>query len=201
LPKKGFFKTAFTLIELLIATAILLWVGLGVYRSLGSGISVFKWLTSHRSTGEVAILLDRIAKDARNYCYISNPSFEGSANRISFFVHNADYMLFRDMDAQSDSGVNAIYKVEYTFVPEKKQVKRIVYQFGAEQPRAESLTFSNIEKAGFSFYASDITTDKPARLYVCNGAAPKTIEIEVGVLDSKGKVTEFQKFIDVTIAS
>jgi len=191
-------RKAFTLIELLLASVIFVWVGLGVYRSLSSGISVFKWLAAHRSSGEAVIFFDRVAKDLRNYCDIYGPSFEGASNKVSFFVHNPCYL----MDDIGRSGANdIIYKVEYVYYPERKEVRRNAYEFGLDKPKAEFLRFSNIESVVFNFHVLDAANHKLLKSSMLAKGIPKAVEIEVGILDSKGAIVKFKRFIEIEVIS
>jgi len=170
-------KKSMTLIELLVALSITVVIGLGVYRVLCSGISLWRWHTEHRSLGEVVIFWEKISYDLRNYCPLTLPDFKGTLNSISFFVHNPGYLLQEDSSLKMGKDLS-IYKVEYIFLPYKKEIRRRLYNFGSEKPFRETVVANNIEKLNFTFYLWD---EKSKREIVSLNIeeAPQSVGIEV----------------------
>ena len=97
---------------------------------------------------------DRISYDLRNYCPLTFSDFKGTLNSVSFFVHNPGYLLQEDSSLKMGKDLS-IYKVEYLFLPSKKEIRRRLYNFGSEKPFRETVVANNIKKLNFTFYLWD----------------------------------------------
>ena len=73
--KKVLRKKGITLVEILLVASIMTFVGLGIYKTFTSGITVWKWIEANRPDGEVLIFFDKVSSDLRNYCDIASSDF------------------------------------------------------------------------------------------------------------------------------
>ena len=131
--KKVLRKKGITLVEILLVASIMTFVGLGIYKTFTSGITVWKWIEANRPDGEVLIFFDKVSSDLRNYCDIASSDFNGSSFSVSFLVHNPEYLVVSE-NAQSALLFqdDAISRIEYVYIPERKEIRRKMYKYGAD---------------------------------------------------------------------
>lgn len=193
-------RKSFTLLELLLATSLLAFVGLGVYRTLSSGIAVWQWFGRNRPSADVAIFLEKVALDVRNYCDFSLSDFEGAADRISFLTRNPDYVFLSSAKALPSGITQDVFnRVEYVFVPDSKQVKRRVYKFGFNEPKTELVNLSGIRNFRFSFYVWDERQKAVTKAHLLSGQTPKAIEVEVELDSASGATDTINRIIEIPI--
>ena len=76
---------AFTLIEVLISSAIISLVAIGIYSAFASGISVWKRSNESRAYERKIIrFFDRLTRELRNTFKISSIAFEGTGDSVAF---------------------------------------------------------------------------------------------------------------------
>ncbi|MFC1704484.1 type II secretion system protein J [Candidatus Omnitrophota bacterium] len=201
--KKQNKKRGITLIEVLLAASIMTFVGVGVYRTFCSGISVWRWLHAQRPSADALIFFDKVAFDMRNYCDVSTVAFQGSAHKLSFYVHNTDYLLLssKELVARKNVSDDAIVRVEYVFIPEKKEIRRRTYKFGVNTPEIDLLNVSDVKELRFVFYVKDPAENFPKMTYALEGQAPEAIKITLELPAEQEMTTVLQKIIEVPVNS
>ena len=85
--KKGYSKKGgFTLIEILMVTALLSVIGLSLFSVFNSGISVWQRLTQEVIAEDVNLFFEKISSDLQSTFLFSEISFQGKEDEISFPV-------------------------------------------------------------------------------------------------------------------
>lgn len=107
-------KRGFTMVEVLMVTAIFASIGLAVFSCLSNGLKL--WTRSQQAIVEedAVIFFDRFSTDLRNAFMYSQISFEGEQNRIAFptvVYTSADQASSR----ASEGHVDQIGLVRYSF--------------------------------------------------------------------------------------
>lgn len=199
MSNKVFSRHGLTFIELLVAIAITACIGLGIYKALASGIALHRWLGSQRPHSETVIFFERFVSDIRNYCYLPESDFTGSATRVSFYVHNTEYItsLPETIHAQGDEGKAALYRVEYIFVSRQGSVKRKVYHYGSDEPRLQSTLLSGVQNLAFEFISSTDTVDDELKRFSSVDKSPTAIIIDVDVKGTDGGNDRFRRIVEI----
>jgi len=184
-------KAGLTLLELLVASSMAVFIGLGIYRTFCSGISAYNWLCTNKPQNDAVIFFEKIAYDLRNYCRIPGMEFSGSVNRMSFYVHDTDYLLFSPDDIRSseeETGMS-LFRVEYVFLPGKGQVRRRIYGFSSDTPRVDTEALGGVENLAFKFCLSDGSGNL---LEFCPAAGKTPVAVEI-------KVDKFRRIIKIPV--
>ena len=82
--KKVLYKNGFTLIELVLVTAILAVIGMAVYGTFSNGINIWKKVTEDSVVEDVNLFFEKISVDLRNSFKLTGIRFKGERTRISF---------------------------------------------------------------------------------------------------------------------
>ncbi|MFC1593842.1 type II secretion system protein J [Candidatus Omnitrophota bacterium] len=195
-------KKSVTMIELLVAMSIITFVGLGLYRTFCSGISVWKWVRIQRPSADVMIFFDRVAFDLKNYCELADSSFVGSSQKISFLMHDTDYLFpMHSAEPATDETNSLIHRVEYIFLPATQEVKRKQYAFSSDKPEIELTSLSNITNVRFTFYILSGGTDQGGfeQLSSLMHETPKAVEIQVELENERTGTRTFRRIIEIPL--
>ena len=184
-------NSSFTLIELLLSISILAVAGIGAYRVLSSGISFLKWQKNFRLHGDVDIFFEKFAYDIRNSCSINNINFSGDKTKAIFAFHDPSVNFLTtkdDFDLKKDIDL-LLYKVEYIFVADKKELRRRVYSLKSGKLLKDSRILSGGDNCTFSYFRLDNFTGKISKISFLNGFFPMGVEITVNLMENNKTVT------------
>ena len=188
------------MIEVLLASALVLWAGLGVYKSFSSALKVWKRISAYKSNSANVIFFETIARDLRNYGDISGVSFYGSNTRILFLTHNPNYVMAETLSDPSEvNPKDVFYQIEYIFDPNKREVRRKVYPLGKTSPRSESAILKNIDSMNFTYYLSNPENNRIIKAPSVDRMVPKSLEVEVTYRNVRGESTGCRRFIDIEV--
>ena len=84
LSKKKYFRTGFTLIEMLVVLIIFSTIGLALFSTFSSGINIWQRLTQATDYDDVNIFLERLARELRNTFDFTAVKFQGEEEKICF---------------------------------------------------------------------------------------------------------------------
>ncbi len=199
--KKVLRKKGITLVEILLVASIMTFVGLGIYKTFTSGITVWKWIEANRPDGEVLIFFDKVSSDLRNYCDIASSDFNGSSFSVSFLVHNPEYLVVSE-NAQSALLFqdDAISRIEYVYIPERKEIRRKMYKYGFTSPEVDLSSLANVEEATFAFFVSGGVGGGFEKKYTLSDQLPIAVEINIKIRNNSDSTESFTKVIEIPIS-
>lgn len=200
-PKQPDFTRGFTLIELLVVVSMVAMIGLGIYRVFNSGIKLWQWNAANAAKVDVAIFFDGAAQDLKKCFKFRESFFEGHANKLSFLAHDSDYLISSkgDLIDFPSMGKASIVTVEYMFIPQRKEIQRRIYSFGAKKLLRATSALSQVEKAHFIFYTFDKKQKKFLRSYFLTGVFPDAVEFIVEVRGASDAVEVFRRTLDTVV--
>lgn len=79
-------KKGFTLVELIIATTILFFLGFSIYQVFSQGVRLWNRASKNRPETEISLFFEKLASDLRNSVKLSGQEFIGSSNGLSFYA-------------------------------------------------------------------------------------------------------------------
>ncbi|MCX5692484.1 MAG: prepilin-type N-terminal cleavage/methylation domain-containing protein [Candidatus Omnitrophica bacterium] len=184
---------AFTLIEMLIVTALLCVISLGIYSTFNNGIKIWQRLNKEVPEQDLYIFFDKFASDLRNSLKFKGINFSGMENQLDFAaIVNSPRLRKRTVGSISyfyDPKTGSAYKEERDFA--------CVYA-GARGVVREVL--KNIKSLEFKYYSYDIERKE----YIWQDRwlkenLPLAVWLEVEITDGD-KVFKFSKTVNIPIA-
>lgn len=193
--KKVLYKNGFTLIELVLVTAILAVIGMAVYGTFSNGINIWKKVTEDSVVEDVNLFFEKISVELRNSFKLTGIRFKGERTRISF--------PSRIKYSGKDGIENSIGQISYSLDKKKKVLERIEKNYSEVYlKRAGSLRIlsENIKSLQFQYYIYDEhykkyswvsrwqEQDKTFGIQV-EEKLPLIVKIKVGIPGEKGEQT------------
>jgi prepilin-type N-terminal cleavage/methylation domain-containing protein len=185
-------NNAFTLIEMLIVTALLCVISLGIYSTFNSGIKIWQRLNKEVPEQDLYIFFDKFASDIRNSLKFKGINFSGTENQFDFAaIVNSPRMGKRTVGSISyfyDPKTEAVYKEERDFA--------CVYAGGKG---AIKEVLKNIKSLEFKYYSYDIERKE----YIWQSgwvkeSLPLAVWLQVEITDGD-KVFKFSKTVNIPI--
>jgi len=201
MSKKKHSKKGLTLIELLIAASIAAFIGFGIYKTFANGIIVWKWIETNKPSGDVLIFFEKLSSDLRNHCNFSDCAFVGNRNKITFFVQDSDYMFLSNeeiVDSKKEQE-KSIYKIEYIFEPQIKEIHRRIYKFGMDSWESSDCVLKGVSQVGYVFYLFDSASNGLIDRYSTSGQAPANIAVSLKLKHDNNKINNFRWMISMPI--
>ncbi|HNX81803.1 MAG TPA: type II secretion system protein GspJ [Candidatus Omnitrophota bacterium] len=141
-------RRAFTLVEMLIVTAILGIVSLTLYSALSSGIRVLQRVRQPAAGEDVVLFLEKFTSDMRNAFVFKGLTGKGESGALMIPT------LVTSTRLQNTS----VGMVSYTYNKEAKSLKREIFDYAAvangEEPQSVS-TLSGLEDLTFHYFIFD----------------------------------------------
>lgn len=193
-------KSGLTLIETLLAVALVTMVGLALYHSFSMGVNVWDRSQQVNIEEDVAIFFDKLSFDLYNSFLFSQIKFEGNEFRFAFptiVYTRAD----RGLRLEPDAYIDQVGKVEYyydfnddvLYRREANYSQAIKERWG--EPRALIKSVSRIK---FRYYFMTDTEEISSSEIL--DVLPTGVEIEVEFTDSRG-TRVMKKFVDIPVGS
>ena len=82
--KKVSHRYGFTLIELVLVTAILGVIGMAVYGTFSNGINIWKQVTEDSAAEDITLFFEKISFDLRNSFKLTGIRFKGEKTQLAF---------------------------------------------------------------------------------------------------------------------
>jgi len=191
----------FTLIEILVTTAILGMIAVAILATFASGLNVYNRVKTYGGIqADVLLSLEKMERDLRNVFSLSGIDFSGDTERVSFAG------LIKTVDAEGNRNVS-LGKISYyldsetgTLVKEEQDYPRAVSGVATEDGIFKVLAF--IKNIDFSYYYFNVDTQR----YDWKGSwslgegLPKGIKIEVTFRDGS-KDTTLVRTVFIPVAS
>ena len=77
-------KRGFTLIELVLVTAILAVIGMAVYGTFSNGLNIWEKVTEDSVEEDIYLFFEKISVDLRNSFKLTGLRFKGGKTKVSF---------------------------------------------------------------------------------------------------------------------
>lgn len=190
-------KNGFTLIELVLVTAILVVVGMALYGTFASGINIWKRVSQRPVTEDVGLFFQNISFDLRNSFRMEGIKFRGGERQISFPAR----IKRRNNGKPEDS----IGQVTYSFDRRKGEVYKEQADYSEvyrKKPGHKRVLVEGIRSLRFKYFIYDFESKKYS--WVTNwqerdepfGAEvedhlPLIVRVEIGIQKEKFE----QKFV------
>jgi prepilin-type N-terminal cleavage/methylation domain-containing protein len=184
---------AFTLIELVIVSALLCVISLGLYSTFNSGIKIWQRLNKEAPEQDLYIFFDKFASDLKNSMKFKGINFFGAENRLDFAtIVNSPRMRKNTVGSVSyyyNPKAEAAYKEEKDFA--------CVYAGGIGVAKE---MLKNIKSLEFRYYSYD----KEKKEYIWqNGwfkeGLPLAVWLQVEITDGD-QVFKFSKTVNIPLA-
>jgi prepilin-type N-terminal cleavage/methylation domain-containing protein len=170
----------FTMVELLVVTAIVSVVSLAAYSVLDNGVKVWKKANTVLALEDLALFFDRFSRDVRNTIRFESIGFAGEAHRIEF----ASLVNSRGL------GGRCVGKIIYQYLPQERLLRRAQADFSQIYNTEEEFTgqgLKEITSLKFSYYYYD--KEKKGFFWSDNWlskALPLAIRVELEFVDKAG---------------
>ncbi|MCM8796060.1 MAG: prepilin-type N-terminal cleavage/methylation domain-containing protein [Candidatus Omnitrophica bacterium] len=143
------YLAAFTLIEMLIVSAILSVVGLAIYATLNNGIKIWQKVNTPLPEEDLNIFFDRFSLELRNSFKFTGINFSGTKEMLEFPT------LVNSLRLQK----RTVGKVIYIYEPQNQILNRYQLDFAGVYMGETNLTFRqslrNIKSLRFQYYFYD----------------------------------------------
>ncbi|MBF0493826.1 MAG: hypothetical protein HQL28_01690 [Candidatus Omnitrophica bacterium] len=187
----------FTIIELLLTLSLIVFAGIGIYKTFSNGMKLWEWVSRNKTRMESLFLLSTAEQDLKNMTNFFDGDFHGTAEDMSFCVHNSELLSSYGTETKSSYyGDQPISRVEYIFNDENKQVLRRVFKWGTGGEVLVSNRFDSVEGIEFAFYflnAEGNFTAMPS----WDGNMPCAIGITIKIKNPDDSVNVMKRFIEI----
>ncbi|MDD5466051.1 MAG: prepilin-type N-terminal cleavage/methylation domain-containing protein [Candidatus Omnitrophica bacterium] len=185
-------KEGFTLVELLIVTALLAIVSLAVYATFNNGIRIWQKINEQAPQEDLDIFFEEFALDLRNTFKFSGYNFIGKEKQLEFITIVGSPRMHKD----------TVGKVIYFYDPESKIISKTSLDYSQIYEGNGGITRQlarGVESLRFKYYFYD----KEAKEYIWIDEWPKdglplAVRVEVG-LEEPGQKSEFVKTITIAV--
>lgn len=192
--QKKNFKSAFTLIELIVTLSIVVMIAAAVFSTLAGGINVYKRVKAYGGQQRDALLsLERLEKELNNVFIISGINFTGDSKNIAF-------PCFASALFENTSGLG---RISYRFDDKTGDFLR------AEQGYAETMEpqpavpkkVASLKGLSFNYYYFDQDTESYAwkDFWDTDGKIPVGVKIEAE-FETGAKVIKVSRIVFIPIA-
>jgi len=184
---------AFTLIELLIVTALLCVISLGLYSTFNSGVKIWQRLNKEAPEQDLYIFFDKFALDLRNSLKFKAINFSGTKSRLDFAeIVDSPRMRKDTVGGASyyyDPKTEAVYKEERDFACVYAGDRGVVKEM-----------LKNIKSLEFKYYSYD--TEKKEYIWQdmwFNDNLPLAVWSQVEIEDGDN-ILKFNKTVNIPVA-
>lgn len=195
--KKAPSKNGFTLIELVLVTAILAVIGMAVYGTFSNGLNIWEKVTEDSVTEDINLFFEKISLDLRNSFKLTGLRFKGGKTKVSF----PSKIKYKGEDGLE----NTIGEITYYIDRKKKTLMRQEANYSEvyrKKPGLVRILSENISSLQFTYYVYEEKYKKYAWVAdwqlsdeflgeVVEETLPLVVKIEIGIPGEKGE----QKFV------
>ena len=195
--KKVLSKRGFTLIELVLVTAILAVIGMAVYGTFSNGLNIWEKVTEDSVEEDIYLFFEKISVDLRNSFKLTGLRFKGGKTKVSF----PSMIKYKGEDGLE----NTIGEVTYYIDRKKKALMRREANYSEiyrKKPGFVRMLSENISSLQFKYYVYEEKYKKYAWVTdwqlsdeyfgeVVEETLPLVVKIEIGIPGEKGE----QKFV------
>lgn len=199
LRKKKRRPAGFTLIEMILVTAIVAVLTVSLYQALAMGINIWKRSQMFSAEENIMIFLDKITKDLSNAMDFSLFTFEGTDSTIKFTAI-VSVPMGRWGGPEVDVYAPQIGRVEYGQDPEGHFIYRRQANYGQathNQFGAEQQLTGPVESLSFKYFSRTKKGLVPLKL--SDGLLPEAVEVSVQYLNSYGHPQTMTRLINLPL--
>ncbi len=192
---EGSGRTGFTLVEMLIVTMIFSVVGLALFTTLNSGITIWQRLNQAGAEEDVSLVFERIARDLRNAFKFESIDFQGSKDKI---VSGGLVIV----DRLSKTLTTTVGQVIYYYDSSSQELKREEKNYSQiykERDGAKTILLKGVNDLTFTYYSINEEDGMPAwEPEWKNEGLPLAVRIELEFLnDDTDETQKFVKTVDI----
>lgn len=185
------FQTGFTLIEMLMVTAMLAVVSLAIYATFSNGIKIYQRLHMRVLEEDLSIVLDKFSRDLHNVVNFESIQFLGKAESVEFVTlvnsQQLDKTTIGKVEYFYDSG-------EETFSRRKSDYSQIFNK----RPDKYLESVERIESLVFKYY---VYSEEEKKYFWLEEVSEIPIAVRVKLkLNNGSRIVEFQKTVSIPIA-
>ncbi len=196
-----FYPRGFTLVEMILVTALTAVIGAALYRALADGITIWQRTQRSGTDEEVLLFLDRFKQDLHNAVIYSQIDFELGADSFAF----PSVIRIREDKVKTSGRIlyaDQIGKVEYFFDKRHRRICRrqanysqaLKGRYGSPQDLVSSVQSVRFDYA----YAREIGPDAPQGE---EGFMPAAILVEMDIIEDKGRLRSVRRLINIPVAT
>lgn len=184
---------SFTLIELVIVTAMLSVISLALYSTFSNGIKIWQKVNQNIPTEDVDIFFEKFTSDLRNSLKMTGISFVGEEDKVEFAT------LVNSQKLQKTTVGEIKYRFNYgkgEIVRQKMDYSDI---YNGEGGLGETL-LQNVKSVKFQYYIYD--TEKQRYLWQdewVKQGLPLAVRVEVE-LKNDGQTSKFIKTVNIPVS-
>jgi len=148
IKRKNKIKKGFTLIEIIITSAMLALISLVIYTTFSNGAKIWQRLHQDIAEEDLNIFLDKFARDLRNSFKFSTINFLGQEERLEFTT-----LVYSPTLNKTSAG-----KIIYFYEPEQETLSRQQLDYSQIYSGEESFSkqaLKNIKSLKFQYYLYD----------------------------------------------
>jgi len=141
-------KAGFTLIEMLIVTAMLSVISLAVYATFNNGIKIWQKINQEMPAEDMNIFFEKFTADLRNSLKIGNVAFSGKEDEFEFATLVNSQRL----------GEATVGKVKYNYDYNNEKILREQMDYSAIYESGSGISrpsLGNVKSLKFSYYIYD----------------------------------------------
>ncbi len=185
-------KSAFTLVEMLIVTAILSVVGMAIYATFNSGVKIWQKVTRQLPEEDLNIFFDKFSLDLRNCFKFTGINFSGTADKLEFPT------LVNSLRLEKRTVGKSIYAYE----PQGRILNRYQVDFAgiySDEGASPRQSLRDVKALKFQYYFYD----EQNKIYVWQDewlreGLPLAVRVELE-LDDGQKTKKFSRTVAISI--
>jgi prepilin-type N-terminal cleavage/methylation domain-containing protein len=191
------YQKGFTLIEVVIATALVAIIGLVIYQAYSEGILIWKRSQITSEQERVVIFLEKFSRELKNTFVFSPIGFNGEENKISFPSVLQQYLADEKEEADAAPSQSLVIpllsKLSYEYKPTEEEILRIqkVYAYpdieelknNPELTKNEisKVVLEGVEKISFSYAITGTSGVKFSNSFSPEKDAPLPYAVKIEV--------------------
>ena len=182
--------SSFTFVEMLVVTALVAVISLGIYATLSNGLKVYRRVQRELPEEDLNIFFQKFSMDVGNSIRFSGVYSSGVRERLEIVT----------LVASPRFPVQTVGKVVYFYNPGARQVSREQYdfsQFSNNQEGTLSQTIGNVKSCIFTYYLYD---KEKKEFYWSDEWGLKEVPLAVRMeleLESDGYLSTYERTVDV----
>lgn len=194
---------AFTLVELLLVTALLSATSLAVYHAIADGIRVWQYSRRFSAEEDVAVFLEKLAEDLQNTYAYSLIKFDGKPDKIIIpTMIRAAADTGRKKDRNTGDLTEQMGAVQYFLQSGKKTIFRRQAVYGQalkekfSEARALAAPVARLQFSYIFYKDGEMKVDRTVK-----GSIPVSVLVDVEFVEVTGKARRIRRLINIPVGT